>query len=158
MPVKQFSSLVEKLSNSIAILVIGLTEDQDTKPQLQFAIRALDYLDKANRLTNPPKIKVKEFINETVSDNLNMSYIAKQYYQRKKRLASVSSNDFVYLDYPWMFSTAAKVEVLQSESKLVQNDEVVNNLFNNFGLMGMIEGIHLSLEIRRDHILDDALS
>jgi ubiquitin-protein ligase E3 A len=57
-----------------------------------------------------------------------------------------------------MFSTAAKVEVLQSEAKLVQNEEVVNNIFGNFGLMGMIEGIHLNLDIRRENILDDALT
>jgi hypothetical protein len=64
----------------MAIFVIGLTEDEDTKPLLQFAIKSLDFLDKANRLCTPPKISVKEFINETVSDNLNMNYIAKQYY------------------------------------------------------------------------------
>lgn len=92
--------------------MIGLTEEQDTKPQLKFAIKALDFLDKANRATNPTKINVREFMNETLSDQLNMNYIAKQYYQRKKRLANTSDSDFVYLDYPWMFSTAAKVEVL----------------------------------------------
>jgi hypothetical protein len=73
-------------------------------------------------------------------------------------LQQAVGSDFVYLDYPWMFSTAAKVEVLQSEAKLVQNEEVVNNIFGSFGLMGMIEGIHLNLDIRRDHILDDALT
>lgn len=138
--------------------MIGLTEEQNTKPQLWFAIKSLDYFDQANRATNPPKINVKEFVNETVSDNLNMNYIAKQYYQRKKKLANTLDSDFVYLDYPWMFSTAAKVEVLQSEAKLVQNDEVVNNLFGGFGLMGMIESIHLNLDIRRNNILDDALT
>jgi hypothetical protein len=157
MPVKHFSSLVEKLSNSIAILVIGLTEDQDTKPQLQFAIKSLDYFDKVNRLTIPPKISLKEFVNETVSDNLSMTYIAKQYYMRKKNL-STANKDFVYLDYPWMFTTAAKVEVLQSEAKLEQNEEVVNNIMGSFGLMGLIDGVHLNLEIRRENILDDALT
>ena len=119
LPAKQFGALVEKLSNSIAILVIGLTEEQDTKPQLQFAIRSLDFMDQANRITSPSKISQREFVNETVSDNLNMNYIAKQYYQRNKKHPGVQGADFVYLDYPWMFSTAAKVDVLQSEAKLV---------------------------------------
>ena len=74
----------------------------------------------------------------------------------------VLESDFVYLDYPWMFSTAAKVDVLQGEAKLIQNDEVINNLFSglggNNGLMGMVSGLHLSLSIRRENILDDAMS
>lgn len=86
-----------------------------------------------------------------------MNYIAKQYYMRKKNIAT-ASKDFVYLDYPWMFTTAAKVEVLQSEARLEQNEEVVNNIMGSFGLMGMIDGVHLNLEIRRDNILDDALT
>jgi ubiquitin-protein ligase E3 A len=151
---------VEKLQNSLAIFVIRLVNEENTRPQIQFTIKCLDYLEKANRLTTPPKISPSEFINETVSSQLNMNYIAKQYYQRENNHLEVLESNFVYLDYPWMFSTAAKVDVLQGEAKLKQNDEIINNLLGGLGggLMGMVGGIHLNLKVRRDHLLNDALS
>ena len=89
-----------------------------------------------------------------------MNYIAKQYYQRAKNELEVLGSDFIYLDYPWMFSTAAKVDMLQGEAKLIQNDEIINNLLGGLGggLMGMVGGIHLNLSVRREHLLNDALS
>lgn len=144
------------------MFVIELVDEVNTRPQIKFTIKLLDYLEKANRSSNPVKISQTEFVNDTVSSQLNMNYIAKQYYQRAHNQAQVLEKDFVYLDYPWMFSTAAKVDVLQGEAKLIQNDEVINNLFsglgNNNGLMGMVSGLHLGLNIRRENLLDDALS
>jgi hypothetical protein len=141
--------------------VIRLVNEENTRPQIKFTIKCLDFLEQANRLTTPPKISPEEFVNETVSSQLNMNYIAKQYYQRQKNQANVLEGDFVYLDYPWMFSTAAKVDVLQGEAKLIQNDEVISNLLGGLGgggLMGMMGGIHLKLSVRRDNLLNDAMS
>lgn len=71
--------------------------------------------------------------------------------------------DFVYLDYPWMFSTAAKVDVLQSEANIMQNEAVVGQIMgglgnSGMGLLGLVGGLNLKLNIRRERILEDALS
>lgn len=59
-----------------------------------------------------------------------------------------------------MFSTAAKVDVLQGEARLKQNDEILNSVFGNTtgGLMAIVHGFHLQLNVRRNHLLNDALS
>ena len=156
--------IVEQLQNMLAIYVVSLVNEENTKEQIKFTIKCLSYLQKSN--TRNPRLDRAEFVNETVSDNLNMKYIAKQYYQRAKNQTNPMNGidtDFVYLDYPWMFSTAAKVDVLQSESKLIQNDEIIGQLINGLGnnlggLMALAGGINLKLNIRRNNILEDALS
>lgn len=90
-----------------------------------------------------------------------MGYIAKQYYQRSRN-QTVLGGDFVYLDYPWMFSTAAKVDVLQNEASLMQNEAVIGQIMGGMGnpglgLLGLVGGLHLKLNIRRERILEDAL-
>lgn len=64
-----------------------------------------------------------------------------------------------------MFSLAAKVDVMQSESRLIQNDEVLGQIFGGQGqgglggLLNMVEGgLHLKINVRRARILEDALS
>ena len=69
----------------------------------------------------------------------------------------------MFLDYPWIFSTAAKVDVIQHESSFIQNDQVINSIIGGGGgmggLMGLLGGdLYMSLHIRRDHILEDTLN
>ena len=102
----------------IAVYVASLTSGEECLPEIGTAIRCLSYFQKAN-LENR-YLKKEEFVNETVSSSLSMQYIAKQYYLKNKNIAtSEISLDFVFLDYPWIFSTAAKVDVLQHESSFI---------------------------------------
>lgn len=160
MPKELLGNIVEQLQNLLAIYVISLVEEEGTTSNIKFTITCLSFLHDSN--LEIPRIDKEEFINETVSSQLNMTYIAKQYYQRSKN-QSVIGGDFVFLDYPWMFSTPAKVDVLQSEAKFMQNEAVMGQIMGGInnpalgGLLGLMGGLHLKLNIRRERILDDAL-
>ena len=143
----------------LAIYVISLVHEENTRPQIQFTIKCISFLHDSN--IQNPRLDKEEFVNETVSGQLNMGYIAKQYYQRSRN-QTVLGGDFVYLDYPWMFSTAAKVDVLQNEASLMQNEAVIGQIMGGMGnpglgLLGLVGGLHLKLNIRRERILEDAL-
>lgn len=152
------STIVEQLQNMLAIYVISLVNEEDTRGSIKFTIKCLDHLHRSN--TAVKRLDKSEFINETVSSQLNMNYIAKQYYQRSNNQQTIES-DFIYLDYPWMFSVAAKVDVMQSESKLIQNNEMLGQIFGGFnggGPIDLLGGLHLKINIRRDRIMEDAMS
>lgn len=148
----------------VAIYIITLSEDENTEPEMRTAIRCLDYLFKSNQ--QKKRIENSLFINPTVSDHLNMNFIAKEYYDKKRGLANQNEDTFAFLDYPWLFSTEAKAEVLQMESKLLQQDQVISSIMgdigNNLGgLLGMLNGSvtpHLRIVIRRENLLEDALN
>lgn len=157
------SRIVESLQNMVAIYIINLSDGEDTLIDLKTTIRCLDYFFNSNHELK--RVDDSEFINPTVSDNLSMKTIAEEYYHSKKGAITKDDNYFVFLDYPWLFSTEAKVEVIQMESKLTQRDQVINNIMG--GLTGgnslsnfLAGGInpHLQITIRRDHILEDALN
>lgn len=160
MPKDTFSNIIEQLQNLLAIYVISLVNKEDTLQSIKFTIKCLSYLHESN--LSKERVDKEEFINETVSGQLNMHYIAKQYYQRSRN-QQVMGGDFVYLDYPWMFSTAAKVDVLQSEANIMQNEAIVGQIMggignSGMGLLGLVGGINLKLNIRRQRILEDALN
>jgi len=89
-----------------------------------------------------------------------MNFIAEQYYMKNRNSRKVKEADFIFLEYPWMFSTAAKVDFVQNESKLIQNDEIVGQMFGGIEdlVVGLQGGIHLKISVRRDFILEDALN
>lgn len=160
LPKSTLGEIIEQLQNLLAIYVISLVNEEDTRSNIKFTIKCLSYLHDSN--VQNPRVDKDEFINETVSSQLNMNYIAKQYYQRSRN-QEVIGGDFIYLDYPWMFSTAAKVDVLQSESNILQNEAIVGQLMGGLGnpglgLLGLVGGIHLKLNVRRERILEDALN
>jgi hypothetical protein len=47
-----------------------------------------------------------------------MKQLTKRWYVAKKK----SLRDFNFLDYPFLFSTISKVDILQAESSLEMND------------------------------------
>lgn len=105
------------------------------------------------------RVPQNDFVNETCSNNLSMRYIAKQYYTRKRGNKNLSKDDFVYLNYPWLFSTAAKVEAIQFESRLNMEGELENLLNNSDNdYLGFLEGAaSLNITVRRSHLLEDTL-
>ena len=154
------SELVETLQNNLAMQVISLVEQMVPEENLWFLIKILKILFESNKKN--PRIDKEEFINDTVSSQLNMFYITKQYHAKTKNRQILNNNKFVYLDYPWIFSTAAKVDVIQNESRLIQNDQVFNNILGGLGggggLMGLVNSVHMNLIIRRDQLLEDTLN
>ncbi len=67
---------------------------------------------------------------------------------------------FNFLDYPFLFTVAQKVDLLRFESRVSQQIEMqnsVNNFINN-PLMLLQGGLFLELNLRRNHILEDTLN
>ena len=71
-------------------------------------ISALDFFFRSNKINH--RVDKKEFMNEACSNSLNLSILATQYYKYKSK--PQATRPFLILDYPWLFSTEAKVDVL----------------------------------------------
>lgn len=160
--------LNEQIQNELAILIFNpemqQEEDEDEMEMydemLSLMIRVLDFVYKSNQ--NNPRLPSTDFRNPTCSDNLNMTLIAKEYYTSKQKKDKSSSEKFLFLDYPWLFSTAAKVEVIQKESKFnMKNtlhqmlDEDGHLMIEN--LMNIDQVLHLQIQVRRNNLLEDSL-
>jgi hypothetical protein len=98
------------------------------------------------------------FVNDTCSEHLNIAVLAKDYYNSKKN-RDKTREKFIFLDYPWLFSTAAKVDAIQFESKFSMQG-VISDIMNQ-GSLEMLsllnEGSVLNIQVRRSNILDDSL-
>jgi hypothetical protein len=154
------SGLNELLQNQIAIFVLNLKEDEDTEDMLKLSIVILDLLFKSNRRVG--RVAAGDFINETCSNNLNLRFIAQQYFTKKKKSKKGRETEkFVFLDYPWLFSTEAKVEAIQQESKFAMNNEISEQITQGMlqgGFdMDLLANTSLNVTVRRSDILGDAL-
>lgn len=149
---------VEFFENQIALSIADADHGKLTEDVILF-IRILDYFHRSN--VEVHRIKATEFINEVLSDKLNLKFIAALYYTHKNKPPS-PQKPFLILEYPWLFSTEAKVDVLQEENACTQNSEIINQI--NSGLqqgnfMNLLNPahMHLNIAIRRSHVLEDAL-
>lgn len=154
--------IVEQLQNQIAISVIEHSDVKDTQDMIKLSIVLLDLVYQSNQQVN--RIDSQMFVNDTCSNSLNLKYIAKQYYKKKSQglVETGLHTEFVYMDYPWLFSTEAKVEVIQNESNATMQGHIAD-LIQEGMESGMFFGasledsIHLNIQVRRNKILEDSL-
>lgn len=149
---------IETFENSIALQVIMSDQSRISK-EVIICCSILDYLHRSNQAKL--RVERKEFVNETVSNNLNLNIIATQYYNYKN--APKAQRPFLILDYPWLFSTEAKVDVLQVENACSQNTQVMNQITQglnsgNLSALFNMQNVHLAITVRRDRILEDSLN
>lgn len=154
---EQLLRAIETFENSIALLVLN-GDQVKLSPQTIVCINVLDLFHRSNK--SKARIDQKDFVNETVSNTLNLNVVATQYYQLKNKPAH--QRPFLILDFPWLFSTEAKVDVLQAENYCTQNSEVINQIneglqHGNFNILNM-QNVHLAITVRRDHVLEDSLN
>lgn len=67
---------------------------------------------------------------------------------------------FNFLNWEFVYTVAQKLDLIRFESKVLQQMELnnqINNLMSN-PLMFLQAGLYLELNLRRDHILEDALN
>lgn len=150
---------IETFENSMALQVIMSTNPAQISHEVITCVSILDYLYKSNLSSR--RVDKKEFVNEAVSNTLNLNVIATQYYTLKNK--PVAHRPFLILDFPWLFSTEAKVDVLQVENYCTQNTQVMNQInqgLQNGNLAGLfnMQNVHLSITVRRDRILEDSLN
>src|SRR3990167_4312509 len=168
MPKSRVDELNEQIQNELAILIFNpeMQQEEDEEDvkmydeMLSLMIQVLDYLYRSNQ--NNPRVPATDFRNPTCSDNLNMTWIAKEYYTSKQKKDKSSGDEFLFLDYPWLFSTAAKVDVIQNESKFSMKntlhqmlDEDGHLVIDN--LLNIDQVLHLQIQVRRNNLLEDSL-
>lgn len=155
----QLGKTIEGFANSIALMILS-SENENISSEIVICISVLDYFHKANKISQI--VDDKEFINDTVSNNLNLNLLATKYYNYKNKPNQFGQKPFLILEYPWLFSTEAKVDVLQVENYCSQNTQVMDQIMsgltsgNIFG--GLNLNVHLSITVRRTHILEDSLN
>src|SRR3990167_556551 len=83
-------------------------------------------------------------------------------YRSNQKKDKSSGDEFLFLDYPWLFSTAAKVDVIQKESKFSMKntlhqmlDEDGHLVIDN--LLNIDQVLHLQIQVRRNNLLEDSL-
>lgn len=155
---EHFNRVVEFFNNQIA-LSIADSNTGGLKHEDILYIRILDYFHRSNILMH--KLQPTDFINEVLSDKLNLKAMAALYYQHKNRPEN-PHKPFLILDYPFLFSTEAKVDVLQEECSYSQHNEIINQINaglqqGNFGNLLNPGNMHLNVSVRRSNILEDAL-
>lgn len=150
--------LNEEFQNQMAIAMISVDDELEARSNLEISIILLDIIVKSNN--NNRRIDTTVFINETCSDHLNMNLVAKEYYSKKKSKKG-EPEKFIFLDYPWLFSTASKVDAIQIESKYRMDGELMNLLNpdenGDFNFSFLNESPVLNIQVRRANILDDSL-
>ena len=149
-----FKSIIENYENLIAMSLIS-KGGKVLSDEMKLGIMIVDFFAKSNQRV--PRVPKKDFINEACSDTLDMNIVATDYYRLKNRPGV--GKQFLLLNYPWFFSTEAKVDVLQVENYCVQNSEIFNQITQG-GFMGMMNmnNMHLAITVRRDSILEDTLN
>lgn len=151
--------VVDNLENSIAVILFSQDQGQITK-EVVLCIGVLEYFYNSNQ--DNRRLADKDFVNEACSNCLNLAIVASQYYAHKNRPPS-PTRPFLILDYPWLFTTEAKVDVLRVENQCTQNSQIfsqINQGLQNGNIMNLLnpQNVHLNITVRRDHILEDSLA
>lgn len=154
----QIMRIVEFFSNQIALSIADADNGQLTTDVILY-IRILDYFHRSN--TEVQRLKASDFVNEVLSDKLNLKMMAAIYYTNKNKPAS-PEKPFLILDYPFLFSTEAKVDVLQEECAYSQQNEIISQLnagFQQGNIAHLLNptNTHLNVSVRRSNVLEDAL-
>ena len=153
--------LNEQFQNHIAISIVQVDPDEeqdDSHRWLELQVELLDFFVKSN--ARHRRVDPLVFVNDTCSEQLDIPSLAKVYYYSKKK-PEAAQGKFVFLEFPWLFSTAAKVDVIQIESKLAMQG-IYSDMYNPAQDLEMALGLLsespvLSIQVRRHNILDDSL-
>lgn len=154
LPKQQFAQILESLNNTIALKILESGESMKVSQEVMICIRVMEYFNRANKMYH--LVDKSCFVNDALSESLNMRRLAGDYYAVKNNLARKA--DFSILEYPYLFTTAAKVDVIQAENECMQQSTVINSMMG--GGLGMfnMNNMHLAIAVRREAILQDSLN
>ena len=138
---------------------------------LQSICNSIEFLLKVNSMMpNATRLPLKEFISPAISEDTDKKAATIWFIQTNlkhptaKVLEKINikqdENDFNFMHYPFLFSVDKRVDVLSQESYLVQNLEIFNGTGGGMPSFWSVfnQGMYLSIKLRRDHILEDALN
>lgn len=173
-------NFTEKLQNNLAIIIMEKQDEEEetynlTSPetiQLKSILTLFSFLNFLNKLSkvqiSPKNFQNDEIITEKILRFEIMKKIAENFKSKNKYIsqnllnlikASILPN-LKFLNYPFLFSVAKKADFLRFESKIQQELEIhqyFRKIADNPLLLLEDEELFLELNLRRDHILEDAV-
>lgn len=120
-------------------------------------------------LSQKSRLPLKEFTNATLSEELSdkdatVGFIMGhpghplQTFLNAESLIADNQNMINFMQFPFLLTVDRRVDVLNQESVLFQKTEMLGGFTGNFLQMMMNNTLYLNIQLRRDHILEDALT
>ena len=100
-----------------------------------------------------PLIPLEEFYNEPLNETIEMDRDFAYWKMPEQSLSE--KQKFSFMSHPFILNPATKAQALYYDNRINMYRERRNNIFQS--LMGEMMSPYLKLQIRRDHIIEDAL-
>lgn len=173
---KSFSKFIENLQNILTIKILECPNylgNAQYKASFKELCEAFKFFNKLNqKLPAASKILEKDFANESIMSETDIKSalllllqgsLPRRIEMRVAELKAVHGylDDFNFIDYPFLFLTVDKIEVLKFESYFQQDSEIENAILNrspDTNILFLRDEIYLELVLRRDHLLEDSLN
>ena len=173
---KNYLHLIEYLQNNASITNMMKDQKKNLSEKEVIKLKAiyntLQFFFSINKLLKKSqKQKTLEFQNDEIINKIESRHEIMQivFYALKKQnrpeinilkhlMKFEKPLNFRFINYPSIFSVAKKVDFLRYESKILQQMELQKLFRNPLSLLQLgSSGLFLELNLRREHILEDAL-
>lgn len=154
----QMAPMLEALQNIISIQIVT-TNDQ---AYIKYLLVLSKIFFEANKISKV--LSLEDFYIETITQEED----SKEEYAKWLENKLKGTENFTYVDYPWVLEPAFKSYILKEESDYEMTKEIRADLFNNLqGLLGLgggldpllaLNNIYFQVKVRRDHLLEDTLN
>ncbi|KAH8548788.1 hypothetical protein BGW37DRAFT_522980 [Umbelopsis sp. PMI_123] len=145
--IQQFQYLLDGIQRFISMRLRNKPTPDTTPNRDHAVISATKCLSAFYRLNEKRRfVKFEFFYNDTLNEQLEIKEDFPQFKDRK---------GFSFCDYPFILNSATKADILKVESMFQMRHELQDAFFR--ALFQGVNSPYLVLEIRRDHIIHDAL-
>jgi ubiquitin-protein ligase E3 A len=103
-----------------------------------------------------PLIPTEEFYNEPLNDTIEMDRDF-AYWKMPEQAAAAERNKFSFMAHPFILNPATKAQALYYDNRISMYSERRMNLFHSMMAGVQMPNPYLKLQVRRDHIVEDAL-
>ena len=180
---ENLENYTEKLQNNLAIIIMEKQDEEEETYilekneiiKLKSILSLFSFLHNLNKLLpienkiSSSNFKNDEIITEKILRFEIMEKIAKNFKIQKKYISTTLLNlikdsilpELKFLKYPFLFTVAKKADFLRFESKIQQELEIhsyFRKIADNPLLLLEDEDLFLELNLRRNHILEDAVA
>ncbi|CAO3657776.1 unnamed protein product [Umbelopsis ramanniana] len=145
--IQQFQHLLDGVQRFISMRLRNKPTPDTTPNRDHAVVSATKCLASFYRLNEKRRfVKFEAFYNDTLNEQLEIKEDFPQFKDRK---------GFSFCDYPFILNSATKADILKVESMFQMRHELQDAFFR--ALFQGVNSPYLVLEIRRDHIIHDAL-
>ncbi|KAG2181863.1 hypothetical protein INT44_008679 [Umbelopsis vinacea] len=145
--IQQFQHILDGIQRFISMRLRNKPTPDTTPNRDHAVVSATKCLAAFYRLNEKRRfVKYEAFYNETLNEQLEIKEDFPQFKDRK---------GFSFCDYPFILNSATKADILKVESMFQMRHELQDAFFR--ALFQGVNSPYLVLEIRRDHIIHDAL-